>query len=135
MPGGAGVRLKGHNFERSIANLLTEKLEVDFARGLGQTRSGGAETADVVSTSIPRLHIECKKGKKTNIKGALAQAHEDIRASKEDRVPVVITQDDRQDILVTMRMQDWIVLAKKMTIEDLAALHYSKPKEKKDDCE
>jgi len=128
MPGGAGVRRKGHNFERAIANLLSEVLGFEFRRGLHQTRSGGSETSDVVSPEIPRLHIECKKGKRTNIKGALAQAHEDIKASKEDRIPIVITQDDRDDVLVTMRMQDWIELAKKMATEDWMALSYKEKK-------
>jgi hypothetical protein len=124
MPGGAGVRRKGHNFERAIAIILSEALGVQFRRGLHQTRSGGAETSDVVSPDIPRLHIECKKGKRTNIKGALFQAHEDIKASKENRIPVVVTQDDRDDVLVTMRLKDWLKLAQKMTLEDWAALNY-----------
>ncbi len=124
MPGGAGVRRKGHNFERAIAGILSEALGFQFRRGLHQTRSGGAETSDVISPDIPRLHIECKKGKRTNIKGALAQAHEDIKASKENRIPLIVTQDDRDDVLVTMRLQDWLKLAQKMTAEDWAALNY-----------
>lgn len=47
---GRGARIKGANFEREIAKLFTERLGRDFQRGLGQTRGGGSEVADVETT-------------------------------------------------------------------------------------
>ncbi len=110
---GKGARLKGANFERRVANDLTEAMEsfgYTFKRGLGQTRGGGAETADVICDSLPLLHIECKNQKVCNIKAAMVQAMNDIGESA--RVPIVVTRDTGKDTLVTMRWNDWVGLFK-----------------------
>jgi Holliday junction resolvase len=106
--GGRAARTKGHNFERSVANYLKEKTGFTFKRGLSQTRSGSTEESDVVCEEIPLLHFECKKGKRTNIKGAYKQAIENMK--DETGVPIIVTKDDREDTLVTMRIDDWIKL-------------------------
>lgn len=103
---GRGARLKGANFERQLAKILTEKTKFEWSRGLGQTRRGGAEVCDVCSDALPDLHIEAKRQKKCNIKAAMAQALNDIQGTA--KTPVVITKDDHGDILVTMQMDAWI---------------------------
>lgn len=105
---GRGARQKGFQFERDLAKMLTERLSIPFKRGLGQTRNGGAEVCDVYSEEIPWLHIEAKRQKKCNIKAALKQAIEDIGEQK--KFPVAITKDDHEDILVTMKLGDWMEL-------------------------
>jgi len=110
---GAGARRKGHQFERDIANYLTEKTDLTWKRGLGQSRGGGGECADVevgdsdLSEKASGFHFELKRHKRCNIKGALRQAMDDKQPLD---VPVIITKDDREPILVTMLMDDWIDL-------------------------
>lgn len=102
---GRGARTKGAAFERELAKYFTENTELTAKRGIGQTRSGGAEVSDV---DMPILHIEAKRHKRCNIKAALRQAIDD--ANINGKIPVAITRDDRADILVTMRLDDWINL-------------------------
>ena len=103
---GKGARLKGANFERDLAKLFAENTKLkDAKRGLGQTRGGGGEVSDV---DIPILHVEAKRHKRCNIKGALEQAITD--SANNGKIPVAITKDDRKYILVTMRFSDWIKL-------------------------
>ena len=102
---GRGARTKGAAFERELAKYFTENTKLTAKRGIGQTRSGGAEVSDV---DMPRLHIEAKRHKRCNIKAALKQAIDD--ANINGKIPVAITRDDRADILVTMRLDDWIDL-------------------------
>jgi Holliday junction resolvase len=109
---GRGARLKGHNFERDVAKQLTEDVGVEFKRGLGQARNGGSENSDVISESLPWVHIECKRHKKCNIKEAVRQAKDDIQKSGEPRMMIAITKDDREEMLVTMTYEQWVVLFK-----------------------
>ena len=107
---GKGARSKGHNFEREVANLLTENTGVLFKRGLGQARAGGSEVADVYAPVLKDIHIECKRQIRCNIKEAIRQGKTDIKNSLQERTLVVITKDDREEMLVTMPYRDWIVL-------------------------
>lgn len=105
---GRGARLKGANFERELAKYFNSHFdEINAKRGLGQTRGGGEEIADV---EIDYIHIEAKRHKQCNIKAALTQASTDCK--QKDKIPVAITKDDRKPILVTMYMDDWIELFK-----------------------
>lgn len=109
---GRGARTKGHNFERKIANLLTDLTGLKWRRGLNQSRDGGAESADVVCEDnhplADLLHFELKRMKRCNIRAALRQALEDIANQPNSKIPVIITKNDREEILVTMRLQDWL---------------------------
>lgn len=100
---GRGARVKGAAFERKLAKYFTDNTTFEAKRGIGQTRSGGAEVSDV---DIPIIHVEAKRHKRCNIKAALRQAIED--ANVNGKIPVAITKDDRADILCTMRLEDWI---------------------------
>ena len=100
---GAGARAKGANFERWVANFITKNTPLRAQRGLAQTRGGGAEVSDV---SVEHIHIEAKRHKRCNIKSALGQAINDSTTS--GKIPIAITKDDRQDVLCTMLLKDWI---------------------------
>lgn len=103
---GKGARAKGAQFERDIAKYFTEN-GIDAQRGLGQTRGGGEEIADVETEFI---HIEAKRQKRCNIKAAMRQAIADT--TKKSDIPVVITKDDRQPILVTLQLDDFMAIFK-----------------------
>lgn len=115
---GRGARNKGFAFERKIAKLLTEATDVEYKRGLGQTRAGASENPDVYSEHDGRWHFECKRHIRTNIKAAMRQAVEDIKEASAERVPVVVTKDDYGPILVTMNWDDWIEMFKEYQSED-----------------
>lgn len=100
---GRSARIKGATFERDLAKYFTDKTPFEAKRGIGQTRSGGAEVSDV---DIPIIHIEAKRQKVCRIKAALEQAIQD--ANINGKIPVAITKDDRADIICTMRLDDWI---------------------------
>jgi hypothetical protein len=100
---GRGARVKGAAFERKLAKYFTDNTTLEAKRGIGQTRSGGAEVSDV---DMPIIHVEAKRHKRCNIKAALRQAIDD--ANINGKIPVAITKDDRADILCTMRLEDWI---------------------------
>ena len=113
---GKRSRDKGARFEREIANTLSDKWGLPFARGIVQTRGGGAEVADVCLQDvngakskyphIDKLHLECKHHKRTSIPSAWRQAEEDCKIS--GRTPVCITKSDREKPLVTMSLDDWM---------------------------
>jgi len=102
---GKGARNKGANFERLIANKISEDTGLGAKRGLAQVRGGGAEVSDV---DMPLIHIEAKNWKVTYPKKALEQAVRDISISGTGKIPVAVTKDLRKPILVTMYYKDWI---------------------------
>lgn len=102
---GRGSRAKGAAFERAIAKRLTEDTGLKFQRGLGQTRAGGAEVADVHCEELSDLiHIEVKRRKKCDIKAALRQATRDAP----EKIKIILTKDDRAPILVTQKKTEWL---------------------------
>jgi len=103
---GARSRRKGASFERLIAKRLKEVFP-DARRGF-QFRTG-RETSDITN---PVFHIECKHQKRCNIKAALEQAARDSKGT--GKIPVAITRDDRKPILVTMLLDDWLEMVKKL---------------------
>jgi hypothetical protein len=105
---GRGARLKGANFEREMANFLTEETGLAFLRGLLQVRGGGKEEADVYCKDLADMHFELKRQKSCNIKAAMEQATDDAPT----KLRVVVTKDDRKDILVTMCMDDFLKIFK-----------------------
>ena len=97
-------RRKGHTFERKMA-IAFRALWPDARRGLQY--QDGAECPDVMGTPY---WVECKCGKRTNIKAALRQAE----AASNNRQPVlVVTKDDGQSVLVTMKWEDFFDLHKR----------------------
>lgn len=106
--GGRSSRLKGHNFEREVARLLREVYGAErVRRGL---QSQGGIVPDVIIDDIA-VWIECKRGKKTNIKAAMRQADADKDAAKcEYYSSLVITKDDREEALATLKLTDLLML-------------------------
>lgn len=105
-----GGRAKGHSYEREIANVFKAAFpDIDAHRGY-QYRDG-ADAPDVI---VPGLWVECKRGRCTYPKKALAQAIEaSFEHGTEYQIPVAICRDDRSESTVTMRLDDFIDLLKK----------------------
>jgi len=123
MPG-RSARTKGHQYERDLANLFKDRYRWKEAKR-GWQYSNGRKEPDVI---IPYLYVEAKRQKKTYPKKALEQAMNDLKELqkivKEDKIPVAITKEDRQDALITLRLDDFL------TIFDA----YVQLKESDDDC-
>src|SRR5690606_15391046 len=96
---GRRSRNKGATFEREIAHAL-QTLWPGAKRGIGQARLG-SEVADVEGTPF---WAECKHRKRVSISAAYRQAVE----ATDGRPVLVVTREDRQPILVTMTLADWL---------------------------
>lgn len=97
-------RDKGARFEREIANRLKEVFGPRTIRSSGQCFSGDTR-ADV---DCPEIWVECKVGKRPNIKAALEQAEEAIGIAKSDKTPVTICKWDRDIPIASMRLDYFI---------------------------
>ena len=71
----------------------------------GQQYSGALGDADVLG--LPGIHIECKRVERLNLADAMAQAKHDARKGE---APAVFHRRNREEWLVTMRLDDWINL-------------------------
>ena len=96
---GSSERIKGHNFERQVVNLLKPFFpecmrQLEYQEGLG---------VDLKNTG--EFSIQCKIGKSFNIQKALEEA-----STSKDKIPLAITKKDRSDILVTMKFEDFQTL-------------------------
>lgn len=105
---GKSCRDKGHSFERMIAKMIRDETDLtSYMVHRGAQSRSGSDAPDVV---VPgQMWIECKRGRRVNVKSAIEQA---ISACTDSRSPVVISKDDGGRILVTMLFEDWIKLAR-----------------------
>ena len=95
-------RRKGKNGELEIAKIL-RSYGYDTRRG--QQYSGANGDADVVG--VPGVHLEIKRVEKLNIDNAMEQS---IRDALEDETPVVMHRKNGKKWLVTMRLDDWMMI-------------------------
>lgn len=103
-------RDKGARFERLVANLLKPVFGEKTTRSSGQCFSGDTR-ADV---DCPELWIECKAGKRPNIKAALEQAEEAKASNGSDKICVAVCKWDRQPPTATLRLDDFIEIIAKV---------------------
>ena len=101
-----GQRVKGANFERWVAGRLREVWPT-ARRGLGQCRDG----REVADCDRNPYWIECKSDQRRSIDAAVRQA----LAATDGRSIVVVSKRNRQEPLVTMRLEDWLALHKTLT--------------------
>jgi len=99
-------RDKGARFEREIANKLKPVFGPRTTRSSGQCFRGDTR-ADV---DCPRVFVECKVGKRPNIKAALEQAEQ--AGKNTDKLPVAICKWDREEPIASMRLHDFINILK-----------------------
>lgn len=97
---------KGKRFEREIANLLKD-YGYD-ARRTAQYCGNTGDASDVVG--LPGIHIECKAQEQMRLYEWMQQAIRD--SEKSGKMPTVFHKKNYADILVTMRLDDWMTLYK-----------------------
>lgn len=95
-------REKGKRMELLVAKAFREHGFSDARRS--QQFAGINGDADVVGGPVG-YHIECKAVERLNIHEAMEQSKRDAR---DGEIPVVIHKKNREEILVTMRFEDWI---------------------------
>jgi len=97
-------RTKGAAFERWLVRKFNATLiGHPWKRGL-QSRGGGAEVPDLDG---PVFHVEAKHQIRPNIAAALHQAEQDT----DGRIPVAVTKANREEPIVSMRLDAWLALA------------------------
>lgn len=95
-------RQKGARFERQLAGLLRE-YGYDCRR-TAQYCGNTGDASDVVG--LPGIHIEAKHRERMELYDWVAQAVRDAKSS----LPAVFHKKNHADILVTMRLSDWMKL-------------------------
>lgn len=94
---------KGADGERELASLLR-------SHGYEITRGGSLSFGTVPDLSgLPGIHIECKRVERLNVSEAMKQSERDARRFG-DGDPAVFHRKNREDWLVTMRLEDWLKL-------------------------
>jgi uncharacterized protein (DUF2345 family) len=102
-------RDKGKRGELEVANLF-KAAGFDARRPAGQSFAG-SDAADVAVHRLPHLWVECKRGKKTNVRAAIRQAE---TACKSEQWPIAVTRDDQEkQAVVAMRWDVFAALLKK----------------------
>ena len=103
---------KGKRFELDIAHILKDH---GFdARRTAQYCGNTGDASDVVG--LPGIHIECKAQEQMRLYEWMEQAIRD--AEKSQKLPAVFHKKNYADILVTMRLEDWLTLYKASAISN-----------------
>lgn len=100
-------RAKGNRFENLIVGHfqdlysdLNSKCKTERIRRGNQKRFGH-DDSDV---KTPHFWVECKHGKRTNIKKALSQSVNTMKKKGLSLIPIAVTRDNNMPILVTMSL-------------------------------
>ena len=96
------VKKKGSNAERELCSVLTAAGYP--AHRNDQRYEGGYNNPDIAAEGLEFLHIEVKRVEKLNLSQAMAQATADAAG----RIPCVIHRKNREQWLITMRLQDYL---------------------------
>ena len=95
---------KGARFERLLASKFRE--HGYEARRAAQYCGNTGDASDVVG--LPGLHVEAKHQEQMRLYEWIAQAVRDAEAGGEGRLPAVFHKKNNADILVTMRLEDFM---------------------------
>lgn len=100
--GGRSQR-KGAAGERELAAILQE-------HGYDCSRGGSLSFGEVPDlTGLPGIHVECKRVERLNVQEAMDQAIRDAERMQ-DGMPTLFHRRNRKPWLVTMRLEDWLLL-------------------------
>lgn len=104
---GRASREKGKRFEREVVNFF-KSYGVKTARRTAQCMGKTGQAGDV--EGVPKVHVECKNVEKLNLDAAYQQSIRDADAAGKNEIPVVIHKKSRKPAMVTMALDDWIVM-------------------------
>lgn len=107
---GKSQQRKGADGERELTTIL---------RGMGYcAKRGGSLTYGSVPdvTGLPGIHIEVKRREQLNLPEAIRQAKADANRFH-DGLPAVFHRSNRKPWLVTMALEEWLVLYNKGVLE------------------
>jgi len=107
-------RTKGATFEREIARAFTEALGVEFKRTAPMQARQGSTEPDVDSDRCKVWWIECKRGKRVNVRAGLRQAAEDAHAG---RVPLLVYREDGCKACVCLAPEDYLEMLEQWWID------------------
>ena len=97
---------KGARFERTLASKFRE---YGFdARRTAQYCGNTGDASDVVG--LPGIHIEAKHQETMRLYDWVSQAQRDAENGGKGNLPAVFHKKNHADILVTMRLEDWMHL-------------------------
>lgn len=99
---------KGARFERQLAKIFRDYGYTD-ARRTAQYCGNTGDASDVVG--LPKLHCEAKHQNTMHLYDWVAQAVRD--SEKSGNLPVVFHKKDNAEILVTLRLDDFMKIYKK----------------------
>ena len=97
-------RDKGRRFELKLASVFREYGYQ--ARRTAQYCGKTGDASDVIG--LPGIHIEAKAQEKMRLYEWMQQAIDDAKASGKECFPAVFHKKNNADILVTMRLHDWM---------------------------
>ncbi len=98
---------KGARFERLLASIFRDYGYTD-SRRTAQYCGNTGDASDVLG--LPGIHIEAKHQEKMSLYDWMAQAIRDAEAGGEGNLPAVFHKKNHCEILVTMRLDDWMTL-------------------------
>lgn len=101
---GKASRDKGKRFERALASRFRE-YGYD-ARRTAQYCGKTGDASDVVG--LPGIHVEAKHVEAMRLYEWMSQAIRDAEAGGKGALPAVFHKKNNADILVTMRLDDWM---------------------------
>lgn len=103
----------GRTEQRKGARGETELMNILKAEGYQITRGGSLSYGNLPDLSgLPHIHIECKRVERLNLSEAMKQAELDANRFH-DGFPSVFHRKSRKAWLVTMRLDDWLLLYKR----------------------
>lgn len=101
-------RNKGAAGERELSKKFQELFGCSARRG--QQFSGSPDSPDIV-TSIPGIHVECKRVEKLNIYAAIQQSKRDAGA---DEIPVVCFRKNREKWILAVELDSALKFSETM---------------------
>ena len=96
---------KGKRGEREVVAAFEA---AGFSARRGWQARSGSDAPDIVVDELPSFWIEVKRAVRVNIHAAMRQAMAAL--AKRPGIPIVISRNDGQVHLVTMRFDDWLMM-------------------------
>lgn len=104
---------KGKRVERELVHMLKDLGSSDAKRTAQYNGMKGDSDVEAPD-SLPSFHLESKGSEQLNLKNAIDQAVSD---SKGKKIPTVCHKKNRTPFYVTMRIEDWYLLARAYEIQ------------------